>query len=83
MITLKNIVLRRSAKVLLDSATVTINPSEKVGLVGRNGAGKSTLFGLLNGSLQEDAGECHIPAQWRMGQVAQDHRLPIERKAEA
>ena len=72
MITLKNIVLRRSAKVLLDSATVSINPSEKVGLVGRNGAGKSTLFGLLNGSLQEDAGECHIPAQWRMGQVAQD-----------
>ena len=72
MITLKNIVLRRSAKVLLDNATVTINPSEKVGLVGRNGAGKSTLFGLLNGSLQEDAGECHIPAQWRMGQVAQD-----------
>ena len=72
MITLKNIVLRRSAKVLLDSATVTVNPSEKVGLVGRNGAGKSTLFGLLNGSLQEDAGEYHIPAQWRMGQVAQD-----------
>ena len=51
MITLKNIVLRRSAKVLLDNASVTINPSEKVGLVGRNGAGKSTLFGLLNGSL--------------------------------
>ena len=72
MITLKNIVLRRSAKVLLDSATVTVNPSEKVGLVGRNGAGKSTLFGLLNGSLQEDAGEYHIPTQWRMGQVAQD-----------
>ena len=72
MISLKNIVLRRSAKVLLDNASLTINPSEKVGLVGRNGAGKSTLFGLLNGSLQEDAGECHIPAQWRMGQVAQD-----------
>jgi ATP-binding cassette subfamily F protein 3 len=72
MITLKNIVLRRSAKVLLDSANVTVNPSEKVGLVGRNGAGKSTIFGLLNGSLQEDAGEYHIPAQWRMGQVAQD-----------
>jgi len=72
MITLKNIVLRRSAKVLLDNASVSINPSEKVGLVGRNGAGKSTLFGLLNGSLQEDAGECYIPAQWQIGQVAQD-----------
>jgi ATP-binding cassette, subfamily F, member 3 len=76
MITLKNIVLRRSAKVLLDSATVTINPSEKVGLVGRNGAGKSTLFGLLNGSLQEDAGECHIP---RNGVWVKWHRTCLKR----
>jgi ATP-binding cassette subfamily F protein 3 len=72
MITLKNVTLRRSAKVLLDGATVTLNPGEKVGLVGRNGAGKSSLFALLNGSLHEDAGEYYIPAQWRMGQVAQD-----------
>ena len=72
MITLKNVVLRRSAKVLLDGATVTLNPGEKVGLVGRNGAGKSSLFALLNGSLHEDAGEYYIPTQWRMGQVAQD-----------
>ena len=71
MITLKNIKLRRSAKVLLEQANVTINPGEKVGLVGRNGAGKSTLFALLNGTLAEDGGDFHIPAQWRMGQVAQ------------
>ncbi len=71
MITLKNITLRRSAKVLLDQANVTINPGEKVGLVGRNGAGKSTLFALLNGSLAEDGGDFYIPTQWRMGQVAQ------------
>jgi ATP-binding cassette subfamily F protein 3 len=72
MITLKNVTLRRSAKVLLDNASVTLNPGEKVGLVGRNGAGKSSLFALLNGGLHEDAGEYYIPAQWRMGQVAQD-----------
>ena len=72
MITLKNVVLRRSAKVLLDSANVTINPGENVGIVGRNGAGKSTLFALLNGTLHEDGGEYFIPSQWRMGQVAQD-----------
>ncbi len=72
MITLKNVTLRRSAKVLLESASVTLNPGEKVGLVGRNGAGKSSLFALLNGNLHEDAGEYYIPAQWRMGQVAQD-----------
>jgi ATP-binding cassette subfamily F protein 3 len=72
VITLKNVILRRGAKVLLDSATVTINPGENVGLVGRNGAGKSSLFALLNGTLHEDGGEYFIPSQWRMGQVAQD-----------
>ena len=72
MITLRNVTLRRSARVLLDSTSVTINPGEKVGLVGRNGAGKSTLFALLNGSLHEDAGEFYMPAQWRMAQVEQN-----------
>jgi len=72
MITLKNVTLRRSVKVLLDNASVTVNPGEKVGLIGRNGAGKSTLFGLLNGSLHEDSGDFHSPKQWRMAQVAQN-----------
>ena len=72
MITLKNISLRRGAKVLLDQTSVSLNPGEKVGLVGRNGAGKSSLFALLNKTLTEDSGEFDIPSQWRMGQVAQD-----------
>ncbi|WP_027995098.1 ABC-F family ATP-binding cassette domain-containing protein [Simplicispira psychrophila] len=72
MITLKNVVLRRSAKVLLNSVNATINPGENVGLVGRNGAGKSSLFALFNGSLHEDGGSFNIPAQWRMAQVAQN-----------
>ena len=72
MITLKDVVLRRGTKVLLDGASVVINPGEKVGLVGRNGAGKSSLFRLLDGNLHEDKGEFHVPAHWRMAQVAQD-----------
>jgi ATP-binding cassette, subfamily F, member 3 len=49
------------------TASVTLNPGEKVGLVGRNGAGKSTLFALLNGTLHEDAGDYSIPRSgaWR------------------
>ena len=72
MITLKNVVLRRSAKLLLDGANATINPGERVGLVGRNGAGKSTLFALFNRTLHEDGGDFTLPKQWRMSQVAQD-----------
>ncbi len=72
MITLRDVVLRRGVKVLLDRASLTINPGEKVGLVGRNGAGKSSLFRLLDGELHEDKGDFSVPAQWRMAQVAQD-----------
>jgi ATP-binding cassette subfamily F protein 3 len=72
MIQLKNVTLRRGTKVLLDGASVTLNPGEKVGLVGRNGAGKSTLFALFNGSLHEDGGDFSMPPTWRMGQVAQN-----------
>ena len=72
MITLNNVSLRRGAKLLLDRTTVTLNPGEKVGLVGRNGAGKSTLFALLNGTLHEDGGDFSIPKVWRMAQVAQN-----------
>ena len=71
MITLRNLTLRRGVKVVLDSATVTLNPGEKVGLVGRNGAGKSSLFALLAGRLGADAGDFEIPPRWRLGEVAQ------------
>jgi ATP-binding cassette, subfamily F, member 3 len=72
MISVRNVTLRRGVNVVLDSASVTFTPGEKIGLVGRNGAGKSSFFGLLNGTLHEDSGEFSIPAAWKMGQVAQE-----------
>jgi ATP-binding cassette, subfamily F, member 3 len=71
MIVLKNTSLRRGTKVVLHDASVTLQPGEKVGLVGRNGAGKSSLFLLLTQRLQSDAGDVSIPARWRIGEVAQ------------
>ncbi|MEM5432972.1 ABC-F family ATP-binding cassette domain-containing protein [Cupriavidus oxalaticus] len=72
MIFVRNVTLRRGVNAVLDRASVTFNPGEKIGLVGRNGAGKSSFFGLLNGTLHEDSGEFSIPAAWKMGQVAQE-----------
>jgi ATP-binding cassette subfamily F protein 3 len=71
MIQLKNLTLRRGVKVVLKDATLTLNPGEKVGLVGRNGAGKSSLFSLIAGRLPADAGDFEMPARWRIGEVAQ------------
>jgi ATP-binding cassette subfamily F protein 3 len=71
MIVLRDVELRRGVRTLMSGVNVTINPGEKVGLVGRNGAGKSTLFALLNGQLQEEKGEVEFPANWRLSQVEQ------------
>jgi len=72
VIVLRNVTLRRGAKVLLERVSVTINPGEKIGLVGRNGAGKSSLFRLIDGQLHEDGGDFSMPPHWRLSQVAQD-----------
>lgn len=37
-------------RLLLENASFTIMPKDKVGLVGRNGAGKTSLFRVLGGS---------------------------------
>ena len=72
MITLRNITLRRGVKVVLQAAGVTLQPGEKIGLIGRNGAGKSSLFALLTGKLQADTGDVEMPPRWRIGEVAQE-----------
>ena len=72
MLALNQVSLRRGVKLVLDQASVVLQPGEKVGLVGRNGAGKSSLFSLLTHRLQSDAGDVAMPPRWRIGEVAQD-----------
>jgi ATP-binding cassette subfamily F protein 3 len=42
---------------VLRGVSFQINPSEKIGLVGRNGAGKTTVFRLVTGAESPDMGE--------------------------
>jgi len=72
VITLRDITLRRGVKVVLDGASATLQPGEKIGLVGRNGAGKSSLFALLTGRLSNDRGDVEVPRHWRRSEVAQN-----------
>lgn len=70
----------RGIKPLLDNVDVTLNPGDKIGLIGANGAGKSSLFGLLRGELHADLGTIDFPAKWRVAYVAQE-TPPLERSA--
>jgi ATP-binding cassette subfamily F protein 3 len=71
VITLRDVTLRRGAKVVLERTNLTVHAGEKVGLVGRNGAGKSSLFALLADRLHADKGDVEVPPRWRVGEVAQ------------
>jgi len=72
MIVATNIEFIRGGKPLLENASATINPKQKVGLVGANGCGKSSFFTLLKQESQVDAGELMIPHHWRLASVAQE-----------
>ncbi|OSI15577.1 ATP-binding cassette domain-containing protein [Neisseria dumasiana] len=72
MIELKNLTLQRGLKVLLNQANLTVNPNQRVGLIGKNGTGKSSLFALIKGEITHDAGDVLIPKHWKTAAVAQE-----------
>ncbi|WP_332876896.1 ATP-binding cassette domain-containing protein [Massilia sp. S19_KUP03_FR1] len=72
MIRFLNVSLMRGTKPLLESVDLTLNPGDKIGLIGANGAGKSSLFMMLRNELHPDQGEIDFPAKWRMAYVAQE-----------
>ena len=72
MIRFSQLTLRRGAKVLLDAADASLNPGERIGLIGANGAGKSSLFAMLRGELHADKGDAEFPSTWRVAHVAQE-----------
>ncbi|WP_411704228.1 ABC transporter ATP-binding protein [Edaphovirga cremea] len=72
MIVFSSLQIRRGTCVLLDNASATVNPGQKVGLVGKNGCGKSTLLSLLKNEISADAGSVTFPGNWSLAWVNQE-----------
>ena len=56
LLLLQNIGLTFGSTPLLDGASLSIGPSERLCLVGRNGSGKSTLLKIADGQIDPDSG---------------------------
>ena len=56
---------------ILKEANFTIEPKERVSLIGRNGAGKSSLLKLLTGEYVADQGEIQKRKHLRISQLEQ------------
>ena len=56
---------------VLDGLSFTVNPGERVGILGPNGCGKTTLFRILTGALDYDDGQVSISPGKRIGLISQ------------
>jgi ATP-binding cassette subfamily F protein uup len=74
-ITLQQAQLAFGHVALLDHADFSLEPLERVGLIGRNGAGKSSLLRILGGIEKPDDGEVRTQQGLRVTYVAQEPDL--------
>ncbi|MFN2309773.1 MAG: ATP-binding cassette domain-containing protein [Gammaproteobacteria bacterium] len=72
LITLRNIQLDFGGKPLLDGADLSLEPGERVCLIGRNGTGKSTLMQVVSGEILPDAGSIDRRQGLRCARLTQD-----------
>lgn len=65
---------------LLTHANFTVEPGERICLIGRNGAGKSTLLKIITQQIKPDQGEIHYRQHLRISQLEQSLPTAIDRK---
>lgn len=61
----------RGSKYLLENASASIFPGQKVGIIGRNGCGKSTLFAAIKGEIEPELGSLTVPRNFKISAVSQ------------
>lgn len=72
MLTITDLSLQRGGVWLLEAVNLTIQPGQRVAIVGANGAGKSSLFQLLLGQLSAEQGTISLPGGCRIAHMAQE-----------
>lgn len=71
MLQITNLEKSYGKQLLFDGVNLTVNPGERVGLVGRNGHGKTTLFRLILGEEHAEAGLIKVPNGYTIGHLSQ------------
>jgi ATP-binding cassette subfamily F protein uup len=72
LIQLNDVSITFRGPALLDGVTCTIEPGQRIGLLGRNGSGKTTLMRILAGQVQADHGECAVTAGAKVALLPQE-----------
>lgn len=73
MITVSDLSLNFSGRLLYDDVNLKFTPGNCYGIIGANGAGKSTFLKLLEGKLEPTTGNISIDSNERISSLNQDH----------
>ena len=73
MITVNDLSLNFSGRLLYDDVNLKFTPGNCYGIIGANGAGKSTFLHLLEGQIEPTTGSITIGANERLSSLQQDH----------
>ena len=71
LVTLDDATAAYGERVVLEGVGRSVNPGDRIGILGRNGAGKSTLMKLISGALAPAAGERVASPDLIVGNFAQ------------
>lgn len=72
LVNLRNACISTGNHLLLDHIQLSIEPRERIALIGRNGAGKSTLTKLINKEIPQDDGEVIYQTGVRVARLEQE-----------
>ncbi|MXQ07093.1 ATP-binding cassette domain-containing protein [Alphaproteobacteria bacterium GH1-50] len=72
LLQLTDISLTFGGDPIFDDLSLTVQPGDRLALVGRNGSGKSTLMKVMAGLIEPDAGERVVTAGDSVGYLEQD-----------
>lgn len=73
MITVTDVSLNFSGRLLYDEVNLKFTPGNCYGIIGANGAGKSTFLKLLSGQLEPTTGTISIGTNERISSLNQNH----------
>ena len=75
MVSVNNLSVEFTAKLLFDNINFVINKKDKIALVGKNGAGKTTLLKIIAGLQNPTAGNVSMPNDFTVGYLPQHMQL--------
>ena len=78
MLQVQGISVEVGGRLVVENASFSVMPRDKVGIVGRNGAGKTSLFKVLGGAVEPHGGK--ILRKGAFGYLPQDPKIPGSRE---